>query len=249
MSVVKEKITENKNKGKKFNVPCPKCKGLTRHSVVVDALKSGEEVNRQEEWSVDWWHDYQVIECQGCGTISFRHWSWFSEDRDIDSDGTFERLYPKREVGSLPAKDFLNAPNVLRRIYRETIEAFNNECLTLCAAGLRSIVEGICAEQGVVDGPVTVDAPRGKEIVRRNNLEGKIGGLFEKGILTKRTADTLHEHRYLGNEAVHQLSRPSADELKLAVEIIEHTIEQLYDIPEKAIRLREKAAARKSGKK
>ena len=56
-------------------------------------------------------------------------------------------------------------------------------------------------------------------------------------------------HRYLGNEAVHEFAMPSRDELKLAIEIIEHVLDQLYVIPEKALELRKKAAARNAKKK
>lgn len=73
---------------------------------------------------------------------------------------------------------------------------------------------------------------------RRNNLQGKINGLYEKGVLTKESAESLHEHRYLGNEAVHELSQPSKEELALAINIIEHILETIYEIPEKVLELR-----------
>ena len=63
--------------------------------------------------------------------------------------------------------------------------------------------------------------------------------------LTQPSAQTLHEHRYLGNSAVHELARPSTDELKLAVEIVEHVLEQLYELPEKAAELHRAIARRK----
>jgi hypothetical protein len=107
-------------------------------------------------------------------------------------------------------------------------------------------VEGICAQQGVVDGPVQVSAKGGgTQIVRKKNLEGRIAGLQEKGLLTQSSAQTLHEHRYLGNDAVHELARPSDDELRLAIDIIDLTLEQLYELPEKAEDLRRAKARRK----
>jgi hypothetical protein len=44
---------------------------------------------------------------------------------------------------------------------------------------------------------------------------------------------------------VHQLARPSTDELRLAVEIAEHTLEQLYELPEKSEELKRAKALRK----
>jgi len=84
----------------------------------------------------------------------------------------------------------------------------------------------------------------GMQIVRKDNLEGRIAGLQEKGLLTQSSAQTLHEHRYLGNSAVHELARPSEGELRLAIEIVEHVLEQLYELPEKAEELKRAIAKR-----
>lgn len=245
MGRVEETITENKTRGNAVKVMCAECNRQTKHIVLASVDKVGNEQYDQDIW-ISWEDNYQIVQCQGCETISFRHLNWFSEHQDFDSSGHTERIYPKRDANSIQTKEFWNVPNTLRRIYRESIEAFNTECYTLCAAGLRGVVEGICADQSVTDGPVEIPASSGgTKIVRKNNLEGKIYGLYEKGILTKSSADTLHEHRYLGNEAVHELTQPSNAELTLAIQIIEHTLEQLYEIPEKALELKQKLARRK----
>ncbi len=245
MGHVQETISENKTKGNAVKVMCAECNRQTKHVVLASVDKEGNEQYDEDVW-IGWEDNYQIVQCQGCETISFRHLNWFSEYQDFNSSGHTERIYPKRDANSIQAKDFRNAPNSLRRIYKESIEAFNNDCYTLCATGLRGIVEGICADQSVTDGPVEVPAiGGGTQTTRKNNLEGKIYGLCEKGILTKASADTLHEHRYLGNEAVHELAQPSNAELMLAIEIIEHTLEQLYEIPEKALELKQKMAQRK----
>ncbi len=145
----------------------------------------------------------------------------------------------------VPIKEFLNVPSNLRRIYRETIESINNDVFTLSAAGLRALVDGLCAQLNVKDGPKESTKKNGtKETRRSRNLEGKIAGLQEKGYLTKKQSDVLHQHRYLGNEAVHELAQPSRDELALAVEIIEHVLDSVYEIPQKALDLQAKRAMR-----
>jgi hypothetical protein len=246
VSTTELKVVENGSKDKILSIHCIECKRSTRHRVTVSLDKSGSEGDREEGWSVDWSDRYQVLECQGCETISFRHQSWFSEAQDFDDDGTRERIYPLRNKDAINAKPYHNVPSNLRRIYNELIDCFNNDSPTLCAAGLRAIVEGICAQQGIVDGPVSAPAKGGgTQIVRRDNLEGRIAGLQEKGLLTQSSAQTLHEHRYLGNSAVHELARPSPDELKLAIEIVEHVLEQLYELPEKAAELHRSIARRK----
>jgi hypothetical protein len=107
------------------------------------------------------------------------------------------------------------------------------------------MIEGICAATGVKDGPVEMPDKDGTtKIVRKCNLQGKIEGMAEAGLLTRKHAEILHEHRFLGNEAVHELQRPSREELKLAVEVVEHTFDNLYELPDKADQLRWKRKAR-----
>jgi len=164
----------------------------------------------------------------------------------MDDDGSIERVYPLRNNDAINARPFHNVPPKLRRIYSELVDCLNNDSPTLCAAGLRALVEGICAQQGITDGPVQARAKGGgTQTLRKDNLEGRISGLQEKGLLTQTSAQTLHEHRYLGNSAVHELARPATDELKLAVEIVEHALEQLYELPEKAAELQAIARRKK----
>jgi hypothetical protein len=218
------------------------CKRPTEHLVLQSIDVDGSEnVSRPQDelQTIDWSDNYQVIQCQGCKTISFRHVNWFSEYVDEYWDGKSVFLYPNRSENTLPLKEFYNLPTKLRRIYRETIDCFNNDCNTMCAVALRAIIEGICADRNVKDGPVKIIKNGSEVVVRKRDLVGKIAGLFEKGILTNTNAEILHEHRYLGNDAVHKLSLPSTEELRLAIEIIEHVIESLYEIPVKAKKLQD----------
>jgi hypothetical protein len=230
-----EKTTENGSKGKIFQIYCLSCKRETRHMVAVSLDKNGEAGDHVEGWSMNWQDRHQVVECQGCSTISFRQTSWFSEG----DDGVIERLYPLRKEGGIFQRSFQNVPSNLRRIYSELIDCFNAESNTLCAAGLRALVEGICADQQISDGPVVAPAKGGgTQTIRKTDLAGRLAGLHEKGLLTESSVQILHEHRYMGNSAVHELARPTSEELRLAVEIVEHILEALYEMPEKAAQLR-----------
>lgn len=245
MGDIREEVEENKTKGNIVKIICQNCNNRTNHIVAVSIDVDGVE-EYDECIDIHWNDHYQIIKCQGCDAISFRHTNWFSENEDGMGNGTTERLYPKRDANSINVKDFFNVPLKIRRIYRESIDAYNVEALTLCAAGLRGIVEGICADQSVDDGPVErIDGNGDVKIDRKGNLEGKIFGLCERGILTKKSALILHEHRYLGNEAVHELTQPSSDELKLAIGMMEHVLEQLYEIPKKALELQKERTKRK----
>lgn len=64
-------------------------------------------------------------------------------------------------------------------------------------------------------------------------LEGKISGLFEKRLLTETGKSCLHKIRYLGNRALHKITRPSSDDIQAAIDIVEHVFEATFNIPKK----------------
>jgi len=241
------KVIENKTKGEKLKIFCSTCKNETNHLVIQSIAHDGTSVIGyldDKEISYAWFKIFQIIQCQGCDFVSFRKHSWCSENEEyiyysddhkvqVD-DGTETIIYPKRTKEIIQIDNLLNIPVKIRRIFLETIDCFNSDAFILCAAGLRATIEGVCDNLSIVDG--TIINSNG-QVCRKNNLQGKISGLHEKGFLTENTANTLHEHRYLGNQALHELSKPSSSELSLAIYIVKHILESIYEFPEKAIDL------------
>ena len=216
---------------------CNLCSRPTNQKVLNEQKTSYEDEG-------SWWEEdhFQIIQCGGCDEISFRK---LHTDAQIDHfEGAYlQELYPKRGPNSIPIKSHSNLPINVKSIYRETIDAFNNEQLVLCCGGLRALIEGICLDKSIKG--IVLKNKKGEDYLK-SNLEGKIEGLSERGFLTAENAESLHELRFLGNEALHELSKPSVDELKLAIEIIELTIESLYELQHKAMKLKSKKAVRKS---
>ena len=163
---------------------------------------------------------WEIIQCVGCELASFRELLSTSEEWEPT-----ETRYPEADKDRLAVKSFRQAPDNIKRIYNESIRSFNIGNFILCAVGLRAVIEGICK-----------DTMRNCEDAKKN-LKEKIDALHEQGILSKKHAEILHEFRFIGNEAVHELSAPPKDDLKAAIEIVEHTLEYLYGLPEKGDRL------------
>jgi hypothetical protein len=196
---------------------------------------------------IDFWNEaFQIVQCRGCEAHSFRQTTCCSEDIDTATGlpETVVTEYPgkpaaKNGLDSHELKPFPNVALGPRRIYRETVEAYNRELYTLAAGGLRAIIEAICADRSITDGPCEVEDKRSgeKRIERRTDLRAKIHGMAERGVLTKAHADTLHEHRFLGNKALHELRTPSPDDLSVALAIVEHTLETIYELPKKGAAL------------
>jgi len=215
---------------------CAVCNRETNH----DVIKEEKREIRDDEVQVVFYDEWQIIQCKGCEDISFRQVSSNSDDYNSDDGIPFEtiKLYPLRGKDILPIKGYYNAQPNVRNIYRETIDAFNNGLYLLCAGGLRATIESICTAEGIIDGPIDKRKPSGTtKIVRSKDLIGKINGLYEKGLMTKKQAEILHEHRYLGNDALHSLDTPSKKSLRIAIEIIDHTLDSLYELSDKAAEL------------
>ncbi|MFT3881110.1 MAG: DUF4145 domain-containing protein [Gemmatales bacterium] len=246
-SKVTEVTIEQGLRGKIVSILCAKCINVTRHEVLQSLERKGSEECFEEHssFTLGWSDAYQIVECRGCSSVSFLHEHWFSE-----ADGSEEHIYPRRSLGTIATKDYLNAPFHLRRIYRETIEAFNFGSYTLCAAGLRTVVEAICEAKGIEEGSITKTKQDGTTTTYRSDkLEGKISGLSEKGILTLEQTRILHEHRFLGNYALHELTHPDPQELLKAIRIIEHVLDSLFEIPQTGQELRMQRQRREAAKR
>lgn len=193
-----------------------------------------------QEPETGWWEGskYQIIQCKGCDTISSRHlYNDASLQQYCDDDASRQELYPKRHANSRSKKKYKGVSEKLIKVYNETIEAFNSDLRLLSSIGVRAILEGICLDKDVENGTYT--NLKGK-LVTSKELVGKIYGLAEKSHLTTSQADLLHELHFLGNAAVHELVIPDTVELKIAIDIVEHVLENLYDIHYKARRLKVK---------
>lgn len=223
---------------KPFKVYCLKCKGETKHSI---AKEHSTEIHDEiDGWTYDQRDVFQIIQCNGCDTVSFRHSSMNSEDLDsYTGEATVTHLiYPHRTRDHLEVKTYLGVDPLVTAIYKETIGAYNSRSVLLCAGGLRAIIEAICNSEGI-DGGTVQQYRNGEPVLKPDNtpltnysdkLDGKINGLAEKGLLTMANASLLHEHRFLGNEALHSGRTPSPESLKAAIHIVEHILESLYQL-------------------
>ena len=196
-----------------IGVACNSCGRRTNHDVVVAHSKNGEE----EGWG--WWAiEYQVLRCLGCDTISFRESSWNSENIDHETGGPLveEKLFPDRNSTRRPITGYEHFPPKTRRIYSEVLNSLGISCWLLTAIGLRTLIESICLDQKC----------------KKKNLKERITELATKGLLSKVQAQVLHNHRFLGNLAAHEIEAPQPLEILAALEIAETLLKTIYVIPQ-----------------
>jgi hypothetical protein len=196
------------------------------------------KVNDDEEiengrYSISWFDDYQIIMCRGCDTISFRQISWFSEDWNPYHNGETYYQYPERKLKK--SLEIQRLPSEVDSLYHEVIDAYNVGAYTLAAGGLRALIEAVCSTKGIKKGNVPNEKSDGSiEFKRKTNLEGKIFGLQESGYISIKQIDVLHELRFLGNVALHEIKKPAQDQIEVAFKIIESLLENIFGMEHKS---------------
>jgi hypothetical protein len=212
-----------------YSVPCSECGGNeTSHEVVHEYSQPGYFDGRFIST------DYQIVRCLGCRTIRFRK-------REIQRKLGYPRpiisIYPQPEKSRRKRIETKTLPKEVSKIYKETLATIDAKANTLAALGLRATVEGLCRSKGI----------------NEPSLQKKIDGLATAGVLSLVQAEYLHESRYLGNDAAHELKTPKDDELGACLEIIESLLTAIYILPTHSDRLKKRrgliVATSSNGKK
>lgn len=227
-------------------VYCRRCKNKTFHKIIKEY--SIEQDEEEEKYGHYWWERYIIANCMGCRTPCF-----IKEYDDVSMHFTvpdehgepieinFESIdvYPSEPIKNKPDEynmiDFVFLPKLLNTLYRQVVANYELKHYLLAAVGLRMIIEGICNDRSIIDGYVIDEKTKTKKLndkgqeVRSKSLGGKINGLEEKGLLTKKQAQILHIIRKLGNQTVHELNNPKRKIIKDGLDIIEITFKNVYE--------------------
>lgn len=206
-------------------ISCTMCNNETAHRVVVSVEREGGDRDyRYAEW-------YEVVQCKGCGSLSFRKNQHNSEDWTVDDEsgqGILDdhiEVYPPRAVGRRELADAHFVPYEVHRIYSETHRALCSDLRILAGIGIRIIVEAVCQDRQASG----------------RTLGDKITDLVRLGVLTEDGARILHNLRSLGNAAAHEVKPHSLVTLNLAFDVIDHLLLGVYIIPAKAGSLSERS--------
>ncbi len=174
--------------------------------------------------------DWEIWQCRGCEEVTFKETWMTSEDVSPDGPDPTIRFYPPRTQTWIKPKEYRKLSVELEDLYEEIVKTFDGGAYVLCAGGLRALLEGICVDQGVTSGPTARGATR-------STLEGKINGLKSLPNVPAAIVDSLHGFRFLGNTALHRLNRPAAEDLAMAIEVIEDVMNTIYELDYKSARL------------
>ena len=227
----------------KIAVFCNRCNHNTNHAIKTDFLQTeylpADETDGKTygELVFAYYHN-QVLACMGCDTVVFRTLETGAYTEKMDETPTrywdeatksyqemlrwryidIERLYPERNENVKNIKSFVSLPSHFKNLYREIIDSYNYNLVFASSAGVRAFVEALCNHMGCTPSLT---------------LQERIKELSKSRKLSIKTAESLQTHRFIGNRALHQLETPSKEELSILIDILEHVLSELFEIPEK----------------
>lgn len=226
-------------------VYCSKCKQKTNHHIL---LTYSQESNSTDDFH---WHaEYHIVQCMGCENICFVYqygdediWDYVDGQRAWVDDFTVYPEEPKKEsvesklfdkMFKIKKKDFRNAPESIQNLYNQIVESLKMGHDILCAAGLRTLIEGICVQLKIKKGylyrPDGSKIPDEEDIIRKHDsLGGRIFELYDRNLIIFPQALILQKVVKFGNDAVHRMETPSYYTM---ISILDITEKVLYDIYE-----------------
>lgn len=233
-----------KNETIRGKLYCRTCKRKNNHKCLKVYIESSAQY---EDPDFNFTDEHYIIQCLGCDTIAFfREYhdegmvdyyedgrvehstdKWvYPEEPNDDTLGLF--IYEKRKMSYCPKKIFT--------LYTQVIDALNMAHYLLSAVGLRMIVESICNELDIAQGPrmdgkgIPVKNKDGEDVIIKN-LEGKINQLKMQGKISEAQMFVLHEIRQLGNVSAHELTVPEHTIVLKGIGVVEHCLIDIFEHP------------------
>jgi hypothetical protein len=200
-----------------IRIRCESCACDTTHSVYSEYIQvanpeENEFAEQNGEQLLFVWTKLQILECSSCGQPNFRK----GRTSTPQLEGTWTWRIHINPKGRLPLLVARYLPPKVGKLYRETWQAFDCGAFTLAAVGMRAVVEAVCMDRNC----------------KGADLQQKIRRLI--GALSADDVHHLQTHRVLGNAAVHQMETPSSAELGAALDVLEHLLKTLYQLPRRA---------------
>lgn len=168
-------------------------------------------------------HTWQIIRCLGCESTGFRY--RFDDFDDVEEQLSGKKThaskisrYPPSILGHRELDSQHVVPDLIRKVYRQTLTAYAGDAWILAGIGFRATIEAVCTHLKVSGA----------------SLEKRIDSLFKNGHISSSDKRRLHAIRFLGNDAAHEIREPSRSELQVALDIVEHLISSCFILGYKA---------------
>lgn len=179
-------MAATEEKEKQVYHSCASCDRDTWHSVLEQYVES------EYEYQMD--TIYQIVQCCGCHTVSFRkvvrdyESAYPIDDNEWDVPEDIS-CFPSILKGHRELEDVWDLPDTVREIYTQSIQAIKDNSNILAGIGLRATIEAICNDRGITG----------------RTLEKRIDSLAKGGLISQKDTERLHAIRFLGNDAAHEI--------------------------------------------
>lgn len=215
-----------------FQAPCANCRTETSHRVLKSHVVLHSEEVDHDSVSGETWEDkdtYQIIECAGCGRISFAHSTpnpGFGASDDLDDEWArvayYVDYYPSpvsrekpqwletlRIAFGAPGSDI---PNNLREMFLEVYKALSGGQHRLALMGIRALLEQVMIIKVGDQGSFA------------KNLEV----FCERGFASRVQRDALSAVLDAGHASMHRMYKPTEEDLNTALDIAEGIFAAIY---------------------
>lgn len=200
---------------------CSGCSRETYHANIYSKAIDDEEIP-DEDFPIGYHYwgtmTHILYQCLGCDNItycqSFHEPSMVNEINHKIIPYSTNKYFPAFSRVEFASHILINKlPKKISNLYKEVRISIENKAYILASAGLRAIIEGTYID---------------KNLSSQGDLEKKIDNLSNEGLLTKKDAQRLHSIRFLGNNAIHVLERPTEAQIKIALDIVNHYLKSIY---------------------
>jgi Domain of unknown function (DUF4145) len=187
-------------------VHCNRCRQETKHEVLFSKERyEHDEIDGVPIDELRFTNRYSVLECLGCGDITFR-WkeTW---DADPDGENAETALFPPRVSRSLPKWE-LQLPIELQELLREVYNALHADGRRLAMMGARTIIERT----------MTI------KIGDQGTFEENLREFENAGFLSRRSREFLKTALAVGHAAAHRGHSAEPDEVNTVMDIVENLL-------------------------
>jgi hypothetical protein len=162
---------------------------------------------------VDWADIYQVLECAGCGHVTFRKRFWFSpwQEETPYTGPVFEDTY-------FPPPSFRRKPTwfdeldeTLRNVLEEVYIALQNNVRYLAAVGARTALDTVLVDK----------------VSDKGSFSDKLDELEKIGLVSQAERKMLEAVIEAGNAAAHRGFALEQEDLIVVMDILESVIKKL----------------------
>lgn len=196
---------------------CNICHNRTIHNVLFLKKETGSE-EIAEDFFIDWWENWRVIQCRGCESISMMLDAWNSELTDGRGHPQVKTTYfPPRIFRKSPAwlhNDTLNdaLPIEIKRLLNELYIALQNDCNAASTMLMRAIFEHTMINK----------------IGDQGSFAEHLKKLHEEGFIGSKQKDVVASMLEAGHATIHRSFIPQKSDLITLVDILESVLQVVY---------------------